>query len=237
VRLDLYLTEKGYFSSRTKAKEAAARGEVIINGRTAKASQQASEGDTVEVRTAGYVSNGAYKLLAAFESFDISVSGKVCFDAGASTGGFTQVLLEKGAAKVYAADVGKELLHPAVASDPRVEARDGVNCRSLDARDFPGVSFFCADLSFISLKLVLAPLLSLLERGGEGVALLKPQFEAGRQALNRRGIVTDKAVHSRLIADMREFAGGLGAEVTGAVSAPLREQGMNHEYLLHILKK
>ncbi len=182
------------------------------------------------------MSSGGYKLRAALVAFSLSVGGKICLDAGASTGGFTELLLEAGAKRVYAVDVGENQLDETLKSHPRVTVCDNTNCRFLSPSDFTEVQFITCDLSFISLKLVLPALLGLLSGGGELIALIKPQFEAGKGNVGKRGVVKDSRLHTQIIADISAFANKLGAGAAGITSAPLREKGMNREYLIYFIK-
>lgn len=237
MRADELLTKRGYFKSRTKAAEAIRRGLVETGGKIClRPAQDLSEDCEIRILAEQYVSNGGYKLKAAFEVFRPDVKEKICLDAGASTGGFTQVLLEEGAARVFAVDVGENLLDPSLREDPRVTALDKTNVRSLRAEDFPPLDFLTSDLSFISLRTVGQTLLSLLRPGGEAVLLIKPQFEAGKQFLNKNGIIKDPKVRTRIVGEISDFFRALGALGIRTAEAPLRKSGMNQEYLLYFRK-
>jgi len=179
------------------------------------------------------VSRGALKLLHALDSFEIDVSGLRCLDAGASTGGFTQVLLERGAAQVIAVDVGTAQLARALLEDPRVVSMERTDIRSLE---IPPVDFTSADLSFISLKLVLPRLYILLKSGGGAVCLLKPQFEAGPGHRDKRGVVRDPKVHARVVDEVGAAAERAGFMRAGLVRSPIAGGDGNIEFLLYLRK-
>lgn len=233
MRLDEYLAANYDFDSRNKAREAVRYGLVTVNGRLSKPAYEVKEGDKIVVTMGQAVSNGGSKLSRAFKTFPISALGRVCLDAGASTGGFTQVLLEQGAVKVYAVDVGRNQLHPSLREDNRVTVMDETNVRTLCSRDFAEpIEFLCSDLSFISLKLVLPVFAELLSARGDLVVLVKPQFEAGPRFLGKNGIVRDKRVHQRVLEEIVAECSLCGLVSRGLIRAPLRERDMNVEYLL-----
>lgn len=239
ARLDIYLTEKGLAGSREKAKQLITGGRVTVNGTAVtKPAFSVPEGAEVNV-SAGedYVGRGAYKLLKAFEVFPIDVHGKLCADIGASTGGFTQVLLEKGAAKVWAVDVGHGQLDPKLCADSRVVNCEGVNVRYLPP-DFFGteVTFACCDLSFISLTQILPALTAALPENAEVVTLIKPQFEAGRAALNKSGVVKDKRSHTQVLESLAAFFPTVGLTVCGLDYSPISGGDGNIEYLAFLKK-
>ena len=239
-RLDLCLVEKGFAKSRERAKELVKNGDVSVNGRTAtKPSASVDEGSEicVAVDSFEYVGRGALKLKHAFECFDISVQDKCCADIGASTGGFTQVLLENGASKVYAVDVGHGQLASELAVDSRVVNCEGVNARNLTKEFFDEpVRFITGDLSFISLKLVVPVLKECLCDYGEMVMLIKPQFEAGKKALNKKGIVKDKKEHMRVLEDMLGFFESCGLCTAGLETSAIKGGDGNIEYLVWLKK-
>ena len=240
ARLDVYMTEHGLAPSREKAKQLIADGRVTVGGRAAlKPSANVSEGDEVIV-SAGrdYVGRGAYKLLRAFEVFPISAEGKKCADIGASTGGFTQVLLEKGAAMVWAVDVGHGQLDKSLIADERVKNCEGVNVRYLP-EDFFGkeAELACCDLSFISLTQILPALTSALPDGAEIITLIKPQFEAGRQALGKNGVVRSKKDHAETLERLTAFFPTLGLSARGLDYSPISGGDGNIEYLAHLRKE
>src|SRR6056297_1760672 len=196
-RADTVLVARGIFESRARAQEAIRAGLVSADGtRVRKASESIAENAEIEARQPHpYVSRGGLKLAAALDAFAIDPHGRVACDLGASTGGFTDVLLQRGARRVHAVDVGRDQLHPRIAGDARVVAMEGCDARSLDAQAFPEVpDLLVADVSFISLKLVIPPVLPLLAPRAEIILLIKPQFEAGRAALGKGGILRDEAV-------------------------------------------
>ena len=236
MRADVFLVEQGYAKSRSEAQAAIRMGRVRANGETLSKPSQAVTADTVIAyeKPHPYVSRGGVKLAAALDHFALSPQGRVCLDLGASTGGFTQVLLQRGAAHVYALDVGKGQMDPGLAQYPRVEVRDGVNVRALTPADFPQpVTAVTADLSFISLKLALPPALALAARGAWAVMLVKPQFEVGRQGIGKGGIVRDASIREAALADIRAFIAGQPRwELLGHIESPIEGGDGNTEYLL-----
>lgn len=194
TRLDQHLVDLGHFPSRARARDAILRGTVSIDGLACTKPAQKVTGDTaisIDDPAAGYVSRAALKLIAGLDGFGIDPKDRVCLDIGASTGGFTQVLLQRGAAKVHAIDVGHDQLHPSLREDPRVLATDGLNARELESAHLSGdrPEILVSDVSFISLKLALPPALALAAPGADGVFLVKPQFEAGREHIGKGGLV------------------------------------------------
>lgn len=182
-----------------------------------------------------FVSRGGEKLEAAFEHFGLDVAGAIAVDAGASTGGFTDCLLQHGAAKVYAVDVGYGQLDWSLRQDARVVAMDRTNVRNLTSEDLAEApSFFTADCSFISLELVLPPLFALMARPCEGVALIKPQFEAGKDQVGKGGVVRDSAVHEAVVERISTFCGGMGFAQTAVIPSPLLGPAGNKEFLIHL---
>lgn len=238
MRLDEYLAVNYAFDSRNKAREAVRYGLVTVNGCLSKPAYEVKEGDKIVVTGEQAVSNGGKKLSRAFEVFPLDVSDRVCLDAGASTGGFTQVLLEQGAKKVYAVDVGRNQLHPSLRADRRVTVMDETNVRTLCLKNFgEPIEFLCSDLSFISLKLVIPVFAGILSEHGEMVVLVKPQFEAGQRFLGKNGIVRDKRVHQQVLEEIAAECALCGLVPRGLARAPLRERSMNTEYLLWIDRK
>jgi len=182
-----------------------------------------------------YVSRGGLKLEAALDGFHLDVTGRIALDAGASTGGFTDCLLQRGAAKVYAVDVGYGQLDWKLRQDPRVIVMERTNIRHLTADQLGETpDFFSADCSFISLKLVLPAIRAVVSKDAEGVVLIKPQFEAGRNEVGKGGVVRDTAVHERVIEDIRRDAERIGFEVHGVISSPLEGPAGNREFLAHL---
>jgi 23S rRNA (cytidine1920-2'-O)/16S rRNA (cytidine1409-2'-O)-methyltransferase len=236
MRADVFLVEQGYAKSRSEAQAAIRAGLVHANGAALSKPSQTIAADAVIAyeKPHPYASRGGVKLAAALDHFGLSPEGRVCLDLGASTGGFTQVLLQRGAARVYAFDVGHGQMDSGLAADPRVSVRDGVNVRDLAAADLPeAVTTVTADLSFISLKLALPPALSLAQADAWAVMLVKPQFEAGRPAIGKGGIVRDDAARALVVAGMKEFvAAQSGWRVLGLIESPIKGGDGNIEYLL-----
>jgi 23S rRNA (cytidine1920-2'-O)/16S rRNA (cytidine1409-2'-O)-methyltransferase len=233
-RADVLLVERGIFESRARAQAAIAAGLVTADGlRVFKASDQlALEAKLSAEPPHPWVSRGGVKLAAALDAFALDPNGLVCLDVGASTGGFTEVLLARGAAKVYAVDVGRGQLHPRLADAPRVVALEQTDARSLTRAVVPEpIDLLVADVSFISLKLVLPPLLPLLASAAALVALIKPQFEAGRAHV-RKGLVRDAAVQQAVCADILAFIAALGFRVLGLVPSPILGGEGNREFLV-----
>jgi len=236
-RLDQLLVERGLCESREKAQRSILAGQVWVAGhRGTKASQSVLPDVQLEVRGADkYVGRGAYKLEGALAHFSIPVAGAYCLDVGASTGGFTDCLLQQGARRVVTVDVGTNQLHYKIRSDPRVEAREGVNARNLTLGDFPDGPFDLAvgDLSFISLRLILPAVMPLLKPGGIACFLIKPQFEAGRGEVGKGGIVRDEAVRERVVSGLRAWAAETfpGVADRGVVPSQLKGTDGNQEYL------
>ena len=233
-RLDKYLVGCGLAKSRERAKALISEGKVFVNGIAAdKPSMIITPEDSV---TAGddlrYVGRGALKLIKALDLFEIDLSGLVCADLGASTGGFTQVMLERGAAKVYAVDVGHGQLDASLAADSRVISLEGVNVRDLTAEQIPErLPFISADLSFISLRNVIGDIERLLSDNGRAVVLIKPQFEAGREAIGKNGIVRDPKDHIRVLDELSAAFQLSGLYISGLTFSPVKGGSGNIEYL------
>lgn len=236
ARADLFLVEQGFAASRTEAQAAIAAGLVRADGRTIlKPSQKLDDRVQIDYRPSHpYVSRGALKLEAALDAFSLSPAGLTCLDIGASTGGFTELLLARGARRVLAVDVGHGQLHPRLTGDPRVRALEGVNARDLTAAMLgEAPDAITADVSFISLKLVLPPALALAKRGAWLVTLIKPQFEVGRARIGKGGIVRNEA-DRQCVRD--EIASWLSSKegwlVTGSMESPIAGGDGNQEFLL-----
>ena len=236
MRLDNALVERGLAASRTVAQSLVMGGKVRVNGQVAaKPAVQVTETDGIEVEAPPrFVSRGGEKLEGAFAAFPRwSVDGLVCLDVGSSTGGFTDCMLQHGAKRVMAVDVGTNQLAWKLRSDPRVWVKENFNARYMKSEDLPEVPFRAVtDVSFISLKLILPPMVEVLAPGGEIISLIKPQFEAGRGAAPG-GVVTDPAVREQVVADISEFGKNeLGLSLLGVVESPIkgRDKG-NIEYL------
>lgn len=235
VRADVFLIERGYAASRTEARQAIEAGHVRINGkRLTKPSQLVSESAEITYSPAHrYVSRGALKLAAALDGFMLSPADAACLDIGASTGGFTELLLERGARRVYAVDVGHGQLHPSLQGDPRIVLIEGCNARDLQREQISEpVDAVVVDVSFISLKLALPPPLNLARSGAWLVALVKPQFEVGRAMIGKGGIVRDVAAREKALHEIAEWIPTLGWSVTDTMESPLPGGSGNREYLL-----
>jgi len=240
TRADTLLVSRGVFESRAKAQAAIAAGLVVADGATVrKASEAIPETAAIEARAPHpWVSRGGLKLEAGLDAFGIDPSGLSCLDVGASTGGFTDVLLARGAARVAAIDVGRDQLHPRLRADPRVLSREGCDARALDlaALPFP-VDLIVSDVSFVSLTIALAPVLDQARAGTRLVALIKPQFEAGRAALDRHGVVRDAAVRERVGADIAAWVAARGWRVLGRAPSPITGGDGNHEELIGAVRE
>ena len=237
VRADLLVQQRGFAESRSKAQALILAGEVIAGDhRVEKPGQLLDSGARLRLRSGEalrYVSRGGFKLERALDHFSLSPAGLVCCDVGASTGGFTDLLLQRGAARVHAVDVGYGQPHPRLRADPRVVVHERVNAREL-SRELLGetVSAAVADLSFISLKLVLPALISVLRRPAFCVVLVKPQFEAGRAEVGKGGVVRDTAVHARVVSEVQGALETLDLAVIGSVESPLLGPAGNKEFLV-----
>ena len=241
-RLDVILVKRGYAVSREKARAVIMSGNVYVNGQKEdKAGTFFDEARiSLEVRESAlrYVSRGGLKLEKAMDTWDFSLEEKVCMDIGASTGGFTDCMLQKGAAKVYAVDVGHGQLAWKLRNDERVVCMEQTNFRYMLPEDIgEPLDFASADVSFISLTKILIPARNLLMAGGEMVCLVKPQFEAGREKVGKKGVVREPSVHKEVIRKIVDFAGLIGFCVLHLDYSPVRGPEGNIEYLLHLRKK
>lgn len=238
-RLDVLLVKGGFAESREKAKAIIMSGNVFVNNnREDKAGQTFDEKAIIEVRgnTLKYVSRGGLKLEKAMANFEVSIDGKICMDVGASTGGFTDCMLQNGAVKVYSIDVGHGQLAWKLRQDERVVCMEKTNIRYVTNEDIPDlIDFSSIDVSFISLTKVLGPVRNLLADNGQVVCLIKPQFEAGREKVGK-GVVRDKNVHIEVIEMVVEFAKSIGFNVLNLDFSPIKGPEGNIEYLLHIEK-
>ena len=239
ARADVALATRGLARSRTEGAALIRAGQVLLDGRPVRRpSDRVAADATLRLRDPGprYVSRAAHKLVSALEAFpDVGVAGRRALDAGASTGGFTQVLLERGAERVAAVDVGHDQLAPAVRADPRVLVREGLNVRDLTAEDIDGpVDLVVSDLSFISLRLVLAPLAGVCRPGAELLLMVKPQFEVGRRALPRSGVVTDPDARRHAVVGVTAAALGAGLAPRGLARSGLAGQDGNAEFFLRL---
>lgn len=234
-RLDVYLVSNGLTKSRERAKELIDRAQVLVNGAPAKkAGQNILDTDKIEItgEQNPYVSRGGLKLEKAILTFSLSLSGKTAMDIGASTGGFTDCMLKNGVLKVYAVDVGSGQLDPILLSDSRVINLEKTNIRYLPQESAEKVDFISIDVSFISLIQVLPAAKAFLKAGGEIAALIKPQFEAGKKALNKKGVVKDKKVHLEVVKTILSFAESVGLYAKGLTYSPVRGPEGNIEYLV-----
>jgi 23S rRNA (cytidine1920-2'-O)/16S rRNA (cytidine1409-2'-O)-methyltransferase len=241
IRLDQLLVERGLADSRSRAQALLLGGRVRV-GAGDGARLDRKPGDLVDGQTTldvvapePYVSRGGYKLAAALDAFGIDPTGRMCLDVGASTGGFTDVLLQRGASRVYALDVGRGQLAEALRRDPSVISLERMNARELRADSLPDrVSLGTIDVSFISLRIVLGPVSETFEDdGGDLVALVKPQFEAGKGE-TKGGVVRDPAIHGRVLAEVAEAAAGQGLEPLDAIASPILGPEGNREFLLRL---
>ncbi|HMP76263.1 MAG TPA: TlyA family RNA methyltransferase [Kiritimatiellia bacterium] len=236
IRLDQLVVQRGLAESREKAQRLILAGKVRVDGQPAGKPGHAI-GEETEITIEAperFVSRGGEKLEAAFVHWQLSVDGETCLDVGASTGGFTDCLLQHGARRVYAVDVGRAQLHARLAADPRVVVMDGVNARHLDAAAFPErPTFATMDASFISLALLLPAVAGVLAPGGRLVTLIKPQFEAGRDEVGRGGVVRDSAVHRQVVDRVRAEGGRMGFRWHGEIESPLRGPAGNVEFIAY----
>jgi len=241
-RLDLELVHRGLFDSREKAQRAIMAGEIRVNGQLCDKSSHACAEDVVIEREGAdlYVGRGGHKLQAALDHYHIDPAGLHCLDIGSSTGGFTDCLLQRGAARVTCVDIGQGQLHWKIRQDPRVEVREGINARYLKPGDF-GTDFkpfplIVTDVSFISLRLVLPPAFDLLASPGQVCALIKPQFEAGRDEVGKGGIVRNENVRNRVVADLETWLRDFPVRSAGVFPSPVLGGDGNQEFLWHLKK-
>ena len=238
-RLDVLLVSKGFFDSREKAKRAIMAGLVFIGQeRYDKAGTMVPEDADIHVKgdTCPYVSRGGLKLEKSIKTWDLDLEGAVCMDIGSSTGGFTDCMLQNGASRVYALDVGTNQLAYSLRVDPRVVVMEKTNIRDLDTDSFEKLDFISIDVSFISLNLVLPVASRLLKDGGQMVALVKPQFEAGREKVGKGGIVRDKSVHREVVENVVKYAENADLRPCGLSYSPITGAKGNIEYLLYMKK-
>ena len=236
-RLDVWLVEQGLAPSRERAQALVMAGRVTVNGAPAAKPGTAVPPDaTVEVQPGPeHVGRGAIKLAGALDFFTVDPAGRVAVDVGASTGGFTETLLVRGARKVYAVDVGRAQLHEKIAGDPRVVVVDRVNARALTAAHVPEpCQMATADVSFISISKILPALRGVLAPGAVAVVLVKPQFEVGRGQVGRGGIVKDPGLHAGAVRAVAEAAARAGYAVRGACASPIAGTEGNREFFLHL---
>lgn len=237
-RLDVLLVERGLVQSRQRALGLILAGEVWVNGqRLVKAGSLVPQDASIRVtgKKMPYVSRGGLKLEAALHTFDIDVVGLTCLDVGASTGGFTDCLLQHGASHVTAVDVGYGQFHWTLRSDPRVKVIERTNIRHLDAEAVgEPVDLACIDVSFISLRIVVPPVLGFLKRPGRMICLIKPQFEVGKGMVGKGGVVRDPALHEEVIKNLTRAFNALGLRRAGIIPSPILGPKGNQEYLAYL---
>ena len=238
-RLDVILVKQGFAPSREKAKAILMAGNVFVDGQREDKAGTTFDESRIHIEIKGsslkYVSRGGLKLEKAMKQFPIALSHTVCMDIGASTGGFTDCMLQNGAEKVYAVDVGHGQLDWKLRNDERVVCMERTNFRYLTPEDMPEqVDFASCDVSFISLTKILLPARNLLKDAGEMVCLIKPQFEAGREKVGKKGVVRDKEVHREVICKVMDFADSIGFQIPDLSFSPIRGPEGNIEYLVYL---
>lgn len=238
-RLDVALVTRGLFPSRERAQEAISAGMVLVEGRIiTKAARKVTEAEALTVTgdPIGYVGRGGLKLEGALERFGINPAGQICLDVGASTGGFTDCLLQRGATRVYAVDVGRDQLHAALRSDPRVVVMEGTDIRQVDSLP-EAPSLISIDVSFISLTLVLPAVARLLAPGGQIICLIKPQFEVGPGGVGKNGIVRDPRQHQKAVDRVLGAATALGLIPAPVIESPVLGTEGNKEFLTYFVQR
>ena len=239
-RLDVILTEKKFFDSRARAKAMIMAGKILVNGQKIDKAGTLIAPDA-KIKILGeempFVSRGGLKLQKALDIFKINLSGKIAADVGASTGGFTDCMLQHGAKKVYAIDVGYGQLAWKLRSNVQVVNMERTNIRNVTRKDFyDDLDFVSIDVAFISLEKVLPVVYDLLKNSGEVVALIKPQFEAGREHVGKKGVVRDKKIHAAVIEKILDFAASIGFGICNLDFSPVKGPEGNIEYLAHLTK-
>ncbi|QGU95158.1 TlyA family rRNA (cytidine-2'-O)-methyltransferase [Clostridium bovifaecis] len=239
-RLDIVLVEKGFFESREKARASIMAGDIFVDGqRVDKCGQKVRENAHIEFKgdILPYVSRGGLKLEKAIKSFNINLKDKVCMDIGASTGGFTDCMLQNGAKKVFSIDVGYGQFAWKLRTDPRVICMERTNARYLTTEDIGEyVNFASIDVSFISLKKIIPAIINLLTDRGEIVALIKPQFEAGKDKIGKKGVVREASTHKEVINDILKFLLENNQRIIGLQHSPIKGPEGNIEYLVYFTK-
>ena len=238
TRLDVWLAEHGLAESREKAQALVMAGRVRVDGQPAsKPGSRVKDGASVSVEAGpGHVGRGALKLAGALDAFAVDPAGRLAVDVGASTGGFTDVLLARGAARVYAIDVGRGQLHERLRQDPRVVVRDRTNARELSPEIVPEpCALAVMDVSFISVRLILPALRAVLAPGAQAVVLVKPQFEVGREQVGKGGVVRDPALHLAALVEVARSAQAAGYAVRAACASPVKGAEGNREFFLHLV--
>ena len=237
-RLDILLVEKGIFTSRERAKKNIMAGKIFVDGqRVDKAGEKVNIDAEIifKGQEMPYVSRGGLKLEKAMKEFDITLNDKVCMDIGASTGGFTDCMLQNGASKVFSVDVGYGQFAWKLRTDPRVVCMERTNIRYVTPEDIgEKINFASIDVSFISLKKIMPATINLLSDDGEVVALIKPQFEAGREKVGKKGVVREKSTHIEVIEKVADFAAEIGFTILGLDYSPIKGPEGNIEYLIHL---
>ena len=240
-RIDKILVDRGLVNSRTKAQALVMAGAVLVDEQSVNKPSEVFDANAKirikEDAASRYVSRGGLKLEAALREFNIDVRGLLCLDVGASTGGFTDCLLQHGAREVLALDVGHNQIDWKIRNDPRVDVREGVNARYLQPGDFPQkFDLATIDVSFISLTKILPAVAAVLVEAGRIIALIKPQFEVGKGEVGKGGIVKDPAQHERVISEVNAAAQSIGLRVGGLIESPIRGAGGNIEFLALYLR-
>jgi 23S rRNA (cytidine1920-2'-O)/16S rRNA (cytidine1409-2'-O)-methyltransferase len=233
-RLDVVLVERGLAESRAQAQALIIAG--LVRGHSKPGEQVADDVELEVAQLPPYVSRAGHKLANALDAFGLDVGGLDCLDVGASTGGFTDVLLQRGAARVIALDVGYGQLHPKLRNDPRVTVFERTNARAVEELPFAPQLVTC-DVSFISVRIALPPLFRLAAPGWQALVLVKPQFEAGKADVPRGGVVRDTEVHRRVVTAVAEAAPAWGGEVAGVVDSGLPGPKGNREFVLHLVNR
>lgn len=241
MRLDYEIVARGILRSRERAKESIKNGDIRVNGNVCtKPSHDIHENDDIIFtgKALKYAGRGGLKLEKALEFFSIDVKGLVCLDIGASTGGFTDCMLENGAEKVYAVEVGHGQLIERLACDSRVVSMEKTDIRDVESSVFEILpQFVCTDVSFISLKLIIPHIYRLMDGRGSAVVLVKPQFEAGKSNIGKNGIVKSSAVHIRVLESIIQFCNETGFFIRGLCASPIKGGSGNTEYLLYLDRK
>lgn len=238
-RIDNLLVKKGLFITRQKAKYAIDNKNIYVDGKLIeKSSKLVEENANIEIKgeVMPYVGRGGLKLKKAIQYFEIIIQNKICIDIGASTGGFTDCMLQNGAEKVYAIDVGHSQLAPQLTNNPKVVNLENTNIKEINLVTFEKVDFISIDVSFISLIQVLDKAHGLLKESGEIVILIKPQFEAGVSNINKNGIVKDKKIHAKVIEKIVLYSNSLGFQILGITYSPIKGNAGNIEYLCYMKK-
>ncbi len=238
-RLDSFLVNKGYFKTRQKAKYAIDSGTIYVNNiKVTKSSKLISTLDNIDIKgeSLKYVSRGGLKLEKAINSFNINLKDKICMDIGASTGGFTDVMLQNGAKKVYSLDVGHSQLHESLIKNPKVINMEGINIKDLSLDKIEQIDFIGTDISFISITKVIDKIYELLKIKGVAVILIKPQFEVGKQNINKNGVVKDIKIHKKTLNQIIEKVNFIGFNILNIEYSPIKGPAGNIEYLLYIEK-